>query len=102
MNDRIGVAMAISAVGTVVAVYATGMWAKPVHSKCSVARTKVSAALGVLVLAAVLGGCANSSVCRSGSTVAGASQQRAIVGCGGPYDEVDRELYQPGSRLSGW
>jgi hypothetical protein len=34
---------------------------------------KVSAALGVLVLAAVLGGCADSSVCRSGSTVAGVS-----------------------------
>jgi hypothetical protein len=102
MNEWIGVAMAIFAVGTAMAVHATGMWAKPVHAKGSVARTKVPAALGVLVLAAVLGGCANSSVWRSGSTVAGASQQRAIVGCGGPYDEVDREIYQPGSRLSGW
>jgi hypothetical protein len=63
---------------------------------------KVSAVLGALVLATFLGGCADSSVCRSGSTVAGVSQQKAIVGCGGPYDEVDRELYQPGSRLSGW
>jgi hypothetical protein len=61
---------------------------------------KFSVALGALVLATVLGGCADNSVCRS--TVAGVSQQRAIVGCGGPYDEVDRELYQPGSRLSGW
>jgi hypothetical protein len=102
MNDWIGVAMEIFAVGTVVAVYATGRWAKPVHAKGSAAGTKVSSALGALVLVTVLGGCADSSVCRSGSTVAGVSQQRAIVGCGGPYDEVDRELYQPGSRLSGW
>jgi hypothetical protein len=63
---------------------------------------KVSVVLGAVVLATVLGGCADSSVCRSASTVAGASQQRAIVGCGGPYDQVDRELYQPGSSLSGW
>jgi hypothetical protein len=102
MNDWIAVAMAIFAVGTVVAVYATGMWAKPIHAKGSVPGTKVSAALGAILLAALLGGCADSSICRSGSTVAGVSQQRAIVGCGGPYDEVDRELYQPGSRLSGW
>jgi hypothetical protein len=31
-----------------------------------------------------------------------ASQQGGVVGCGGPYDEIDREIYQPGSRLSGW
>jgi hypothetical protein len=73
-----------------------------VIAKGSVARTKVSVALGILVLAAVLGGCANSGACRSGSTVPGASQQGGAVGCGGPYDEIDREIYQPGSRLSGW
>jgi hypothetical protein len=41
MNDWIGVAMEIFAVGTVVAVYATGRWAKPGHAKGSAAGTKV-------------------------------------------------------------
>jgi hypothetical protein len=59
------------------------------------ARARVAAALGALLLATLLGGCANSSVCRSGSTAPEAGGKH-IIGCGGPYDEIYREIYTPG------
>ena len=59
------------------------------------ARARVAAALGAFLLAALLGGCASSSACRSGSTAAAAGG-KDIIGCGGPYDEIDREIYTPG------
>jgi hypothetical protein len=60
------------------------------------ARARLAAALGAFVLAALLSGCADSGACRSGSTVAGANGRDSVVGCGGPYDEIDREIYTPG------
>jgi hypothetical protein len=59
-------------------------------------RARVAAALGALVLATLVCGCANTSACQSGATVSGTSGKGGIVGCGGPYDEIYRELYTPG------
>lgn len=44
----------------------------------------------------MLSACADNSACRSGSTVPMASGKGSIVGCGGPYDEIYREIYTPG------
>jgi hypothetical protein len=60
------------------------------------ARARVAAALAAVLLAMLLGGCADSSACRSASTAPGANGKDSIVGCGGPYDEIDREIYTPG------
>jgi len=54
------------------------------------------AAVGALVFAVMLSACADNSACRSGSTVPMASGKGSIVGCGGPYDEIYREIYTPG------
>jgi hypothetical protein len=68
----------------------------PENTRGVSARARVPAALGALLLAALVSGCANSSACQSGATVPGASGQDSILGCGGPYDEIYREIYTPG------
>jgi hypothetical protein len=59
-------------------------------------RARVAAALGALMLATLVGGCANPSACQSGTSVAGTSGKDRIIGCGSPYDEIYREIYTPG------
>jgi hypothetical protein len=66
------------------------------NKKAITARARVAVALGALAIATLLSGCANTSACQSGSTIAGTSGKQGIVGCGGPYDEIYRELYTPG------
>jgi hypothetical protein len=68
----------------------------PKNRKGIAARAPVAAALGALLLATLVSGCANTSACQSGSTVPGTSGKESIVGCGGAYDEIYREIYTPG------
>jgi hypothetical protein len=67
----------------------------PLNTEGAPARARVAAALGALLLATLIAGCADRNACRSGSTVPGAGG-KGIVGCGGPYDEIYREIYTPG------
>jgi hypothetical protein len=68
----------------------------PENTKGIGARARVGMALGALVLATLVGGCANPSACQSGTSAAGATGQERIIGCGSPYDEIYREIYTPG------
>lgn len=53
----------------------------------------VAAVLGTFALAFALSGCSGTSAC---STGIGASTKNVVVGCGGPYDDIYREIYTPG------
>jgi hypothetical protein len=54
---------------------------------------RVAALLGAFAFATALSGCSDASNCSTGP---GASSKSGVVGCGGPYDDIYRNMYTPG------